>query len=53
MRDQEIYLWLPNGMTRTKLSNACFDAILSTTSTGRNWRTVITLLALMDDELTG
>ncbi len=53
MRDQEIYLRLPKGMTRTKLSNAYFDAMLSTTSTGRNWRTVTTLLALMDDELAG
>jgi uncharacterized protein (DUF1697 family) len=36
----EIYLHLPNGVARTKLSNAYFDSALSTVSTGRNWATV-------------
>ena len=40
---KEIYLWLPNGMARTKLTNAYFDRALSTVSTMRNWRTVLTL----------
>jgi len=48
VRGQEIYLRLPNGTARTKLTNAYFDAKLATTSTGRNWRTVTTLRALMD-----
>lgn len=48
VRGQEIYLRLPNGAAETKLSNAYFDAKLATTSTGRNWRTVTTLRALMD-----
>ena len=39
----EIYLHLPNGAARTKLSNAYFDAKLGTTSTARNWRTVLKL----------
>ena len=47
VQDREIYLRLPNGAARTKLTNAYFDAKLATISTGRNWRTVITLLALM------
>jgi uncharacterized protein (DUF1697 family) len=47
VRGREIYLRLPNGVARTKLSTDYFDAKLATTSTGRNWRTVTTLLALM------
>jgi uncharacterized protein (DUF1697 family) len=45
---QEVYLRLPHGAARTKLTNAYFDARLATTSTGRNWRTVTKLLALME-----
>ncbi len=48
VRGQEIYLRLPHGAARTKLTNAYVDATLATTSTGRNWRTVTTLRALMD-----
>ncbi len=48
VRGQEIYLRLPHGAARTKLTNAYFDATLATTSTGRNWRTVTTLRALME-----
>jgi uncharacterized protein (DUF1697 family) len=44
---QEIYLHLPNGMARTKLTNAYFDSKLSTTCTARNWATVLTLSAMM------
>lgn len=40
---REIYLHLPNGAARSKLSNAYFDARLGTTSTARNWRTVLKL----------
>jgi uncharacterized protein (DUF1697 family) len=40
---REIYLHLPNGAARTKLSNAYFDGKLATVSTGRNWRTTLTL----------
>jgi uncharacterized protein (DUF1697 family) len=41
---REVYLHLPNGVARSKLTNAWFDAQLDTTSTIRNWRTVLTLL---------
>jgi uncharacterized protein (DUF1697 family) len=44
---REVYLRLPDGMARTRLTNAYFDARLATTSTGRNWRTVTKLLELM------
>ncbi len=48
VRGQELYLRLPHGAARTKLTNAYFDATLATTSTARNWRTVTTLHALME-----
>jgi uncharacterized protein (DUF1697 family) len=44
---REVYLHLPNGVARTKLSNAWFDAKLQTVSTIRNWRTVQKLLEMM------
>ena len=44
---REVYLHLPNGAGRTKLSNAWFDSRLETVSTARNWRTVQKLLAMM------
>jgi uncharacterized protein (DUF1697 family) len=47
VRGQEIFLHLPNGVARTKLTNTYFDSNLETTSTGRNWRTVTKLLDLM------
>lgn len=46
VRGREIYLHLPHGVARTKLTNAYFDARLATTSTVRNWRTVLKLLDL-------
>jgi uncharacterized protein (DUF1697 family) len=47
VRGREVYLRLPNGMGRTKLTNAYFDSKLATTSTARNWRTVTQFLELM------
>jgi uncharacterized protein (DUF1697 family) len=48
VRGQEIYLQLPNGAGRTKLTNDYFDTKLATISTGRNWRTVTKLFELME-----
>jgi uncharacterized protein (DUF1697 family) len=48
VRGPDIYLQLPNGAARTKLSNAWFDSKLKTISTGRNWRTVTKLLEMME-----
>jgi uncharacterized protein (DUF1697 family) len=45
---REIFLQLPHGVARTKLSNDYFDRKLATTSTGRNWRTVTKLLEMMN-----
>ncbi|MDB5218123.1 MAG: hypothetical protein JWO86_6050, partial [Myxococcaceae bacterium] len=49
VKGREIYLACPNGVGRTKLSNAWFDAKLGTTSSGRNWRTVLKLVAMCDE----
>lgn len=46
VRGREIYLRCPNGVGRTKLTNAYFDSALKTVSTGRNWNTVLKLIAL-------
>ena len=43
---REVFLHCPNGFARSKLTNTYFDSRLSTTSTGRNWRTVNKLLEL-------
>ena len=45
---REVYLCLPNGVARSKLTNAYFDAQLATTTTIRNWRTVLAMLELAD-----
>jgi uncharacterized protein (DUF1697 family) len=50
VREREIYLHLPNGMGRSKLTNAYFDSRLATVSTARNWTTVRKLLAMMEAE---
>jgi len=43
---REVYLRLPNGGGRTKFTNAYLDNQLATTSTVRNWRTVLTLVEM-------
>lgn len=48
VRGAEVYLHLPNGMARTRLTNAYLDSTLGTTSTARTWRTVKALLALAE-----
>jgi uncharacterized protein (DUF1697 family) len=45
--NREIYLHLPNGMARSKLTNAYFDAKLSTACTFRNWATVLKIFEMM------
>jgi hypothetical protein len=48
VRGREVYLRLPHGVARTRLTNDYFDANLGTMSTGRNWRTVTRLFELME-----
>lgn len=47
--ENSIYLCLPHGMGRTKLSNAYFEKALGVTTTTRNWNTM-TALAKMGQE---
>jgi uncharacterized protein (DUF1697 family) len=47
VRGREVFLHLPEGVADSKLTNAYFDSKLATVSTGRNWRTVTTLLGMM------
>ena len=44
-----VYLSLPHGYGRTKLSNAAFERWLGTAATTRNWRTVRALVELVQD----
>ena len=44
VRGREVYLLCPHGVGKSKLTNAYFDGALGTTSTARNWRTVLTLV---------
>jgi uncharacterized protein (DUF1697 family) len=48
VRGREIYLHCPDGMGKSKLTNAWFDSKLATTGTARNWRTVLALIAMAD-----
>lgn len=44
---REVYLRLPQGMARTKLTNDYFDTKLGTVGTARNWRTAQMLLQVL------
>jgi uncharacterized protein (DUF1697 family) len=46
VKGQDIYLHLPAGVAKTKITNAWIDSKLSTVSTIRNWNTVLKLLEL-------
>ena len=50
VRGREIFLHCPNGLGRTRLTNNYFDSKLATTSTVRNWRTVLTLLTMAESD---
>jgi uncharacterized protein (DUF1697 family) len=47
VKGREVYLHLPNGMGRTRLTNAWLDSKLKTVSTARNWQTTRKLLELL------
>lgn len=46
VRGSEVYLHLPHGVARTKLTNAWLDRALGTTSTVRSWKTLGKLVEL-------
>jgi uncharacterized protein (DUF1697 family) len=50
VRNREIYLNVPTGAAKSKLTNQYFDSRLKTISTARNWRTVLKLLELTSPE---
>ncbi len=43
-RGPEIYLYYPNGVGRSKLTNAVIENKLDTPGTARNWNTIVKLL---------
>jgi len=45
---REIYLLCPNGLGKSKLTNAYFDSKLKTVSTMRNWNTALTLMRMSE-----
>jgi uncharacterized protein (DUF1697 family) len=45
---ENVYLHLPNGVARTKLTNAWFDSALGVVSTMRNWQTVLKLATALE-----
>jgi uncharacterized protein (DUF1697 family) len=47
VRGSEIYVHYPKGSARSKLTPQYFDSRLETTSTFRNWRTVLTLQEML------
>jgi uncharacterized protein (DUF1697 family) len=47
--DREVYVWHPDGVARSKLSNKLAGQALGVTATARNWTTVTTLLAMADE----
>ena len=46
---KEIYLFIPNGYGRTKLSNDFFEKKLEVSATTRNWKTVNKLFEIADN----
>jgi uncharacterized protein (DUF1697 family) len=48
LRGQEVYLYFGDGMGRSKLSTAWIEKQLRAVGTGRNWNTVVKLMALAD-----
>ncbi len=48
VRGRNVHLHYPNGVARSKLTNEYLAAQLRTASTMRNWRTVLTLLEMVE-----
>jgi uncharacterized protein (DUF1697 family) len=45
---QELYIYFPNGIGRSKLSLAALERALKTTGTGRNWNSVTKMLEMAE-----
>jgi uncharacterized protein (DUF1697 family) len=48
---KEAYLVYPDGIGRSRLTNAFIEAKLGTRGTGRNWNTVVKVAALTQDQV--
>jgi uncharacterized protein (DUF1697 family) len=48
IRGSELYLWFPLGYGRSKMATAPWAKRLGVKGTDRNWRTVLTLLEMLD-----
>jgi uncharacterized protein (DUF1697 family) len=46
---RQVYIVYPNGIGRSRLTNAVIEARLRTRGTGRNWNTVLRVAALAQD----
>lgn len=46
---RELWIYFPNGAGKSKISLAAFDRALKTPGTGRNWNSVLKLLALAEE----
>ena len=46
---REIYVWLPDGVQKARLTHAFWEKRLEVSATARNWSTVERLLALADE----
>lgn len=44
IESREVFLFLPNGQGKTKLSNSFFEKMLNVKATTRNWNTVTALM---------
>lgn len=47
---QELYVYFPEGVGRSKLTSALMEKKLKTAGTGRNWNTVLQLQSMMTKE---
>lgn len=48
---QELYIYYPNGIGRSKLTNTLLEKKLKTSGTGRNWNTILQLQKLMQGQV--
>ena len=44
---REVYLWCPNGISKSRLIEVNWEKLLGVTVTARNWNTVTKIAALM------
>jgi uncharacterized protein (DUF1697 family) len=49
LEGKEVYVWLPKGVQKARLTHAFWEKQLEVTATARNWSTVEKLLALADE----